>query len=71
MVEELKIIADVLKGVSASALNGVIAYLVFAYIKPVTIWMIGSVTVVKALSLFKPVPLGENSVKVIRVVEES
>jgi len=37
MIEELKIVAEMLKGVSDSAIYGLIAYLCFSYLKPVSI----------------------------------
>jgi len=37
MVEELKVIADILQGVSGEAIKGIIVYLTLAYLKPVTV----------------------------------
>lgn len=69
MVEELKVIADMLKGVSESAINGVIAYLVFMYVKPVTIWVIASFTTIKVVAMFRPQRLEVGDVEVIRIDE--
>jgi hypothetical protein len=37
MIEELKIVAEIMKNVTDGALWGVVAYLFFSYIKPVTL----------------------------------
>lgn len=56
MVEELKIVADILKGITDGAIQGVIAYLIFAYIKPVTLYGIGSFTIIKVFTLLSNRP---------------
>jgi len=43
MTEELKIVADILKQVSGQTLWGVIAYLTYAYVKPITICIVAGV----------------------------
>jgi len=37
MVEELKIIAEMMKGITDGALYGVVFYMIMSYLKPVTI----------------------------------
>ena len=64
MVEELKVVAEILSKVSGDALTGVIAFLVYSYVKPVTVWLIGGVSAYKCLGLFTRPPEKVDVVKI-------
>lgn len=68
MVEELKILADILKGVTDGALIGAVTYMILTFLKSPVIYAILGVTVFKVTKLIVNRPKAPTNV--IEVVEK-
>lgn len=70
MIEELKILAEILKGVTDGALIGAITYMVLAFLKSPVVYTILGVTAYKVTKLIVNRPkdvLDKNSIEVERL----